>query len=336
MARRVRDPVSEMRQHPFSGEWIIYAENRFGKPNDFSADPSEPSGKHCPFCLGNEEDTPPAIQVYSESNNGKPWQARVVPNRYPAVAEHAETSYQANSLLGSSRDAGGSHEVIVESPRHVPGLADLDDDEVTIGLRAYRDRLAFHRSSQKWAYAQIFKNTGPSAGASLSHTHAQLITLPFCPPRVQQHESACERYFEENQNCLVCDLVVSEANESERVVAETANYLAYCPYASRFPFEVWIAPRMHATHFDETSDESCAEVAKLLRNAACQIQKACSDISLNVIIQTTSFSHGQAAALHWHIELFPRLTRQAGFEWGTGCWINPVSPETAATQLRDA
>src|SRR5689334_21697154 len=237
--------MSEYRHDPLSRRWVIVGGERAGRPNEFVEAASRASGLTCPFCAGHEADTPPTIAMYGANGKGK-WLTRVVPIKFPAVTANGTPETPAKMFVATEDTAAlpgyGRHEVIIESPRHVASLSELTDAEAEAAFRAYRDRLRQIKAERQYRYVQSFKNVGPAAGASLEHVHSQLVALPDVPGVVQQELESSGEYFQSHKRSLLLDMLEKELAAGERVVMETKHFVAFCPYASRFGFEVWIVP----------------------------------------------------------------------------------------------
>lgn len=329
--------MSEYRQDPLSRRWVIVGCDRAERPNEFVEAASRASGIDCPFCAGHEADTPPAVATYQANGKGK-WVVRVVPNKYPAVT--ADQSGGTSSDPFAARAATGPvpgfgrHEVIIESPRHVASFGELTDREAELVFTAYRDRLQALQAEGCYRYVQIFKNVGPAAGASLEHAHSQLVALPGVPEVVEQELASSGEFFRQQGRSLLVDLLERELIAGERIVTESANFVAFCPYASRFPYEVWIAPRRHQPRFEAAQAGELGEASRMARDIIGCIERAVGQTAYNCFLHTQPFDSPQHDHYHWHIEIIPRLTKVAGFEWSTGCFINPYPPESAAAHLR--
>ncbi len=347
--------MPEVRQDPLTGRRVIIAEDRAGRPDEFDAAPIRHIPIDCPFCVGNEDSTPQSLAQYPA--RPAPWQVRVVPNKYPATGVAAPTEEAIDNapavdcLPADSRarqrltDAGdlfpteeacGAHEVIIESPRHVSGFSELTSQQAKWTFTAFRDRL--RAAQEKHRYAIVFKNMGATAGASLLHAHSQLIALSFVPPDIQTQVANATSYYKRYGSKLLCDQIAQETETGERVVARTARYIAYCPFASRFAFEVWIAATEPVGPFTSLSCEDLAELAALTQGITRRLETVLSNPAYNMVLHAAPFGLNaqQEAAQQWRIEIFPRITRTAGFEWGAGCFINPVQPQRAAEELRHA
>ena len=230
----------------------------------------------------------------------------------------------------------GAHEVIIESPEHSRSLAELPERQIEELYWAFRERIVDLKRDTRLRYILLFKNHGEAAGASVEHTHSQLIALPIVPRIVQEELDGSEKYYAARERCIYCDTVHQEAKEGARVVLETDHYLAIEPYAARFPFETWIIPRRHASHFESAEAGQFQNLAWVTRMVLRKMDRALDRPAYNFIVHTAPVQEHPMAHYHWHIEIMPRMTRVAGFEWATGCYINPTPPEEAARFLREA
>ncbi|MCS7315276.1 MAG: galactose-1-phosphate uridylyltransferase [Bryobacterales bacterium] len=330
--------MPEFRKDPITGRWVIIATDRARRPSDFSREKVVIRGsRYCPFCPGHEEKTPPEILAYRQSGgaNQPGWTLRVVPNKFPALRIEGDFDRQGEGVYDRMNGIG-AHEVIIETPDHHATLADLPEKRVEDVFWAFRDRIVDLKKDRRMQYLLIFKNHGESAGASLEHTHSQLIALPVIPRRVQEELEGARRYFEFKDRCIFCDIVRQDAETATRVVLETRSFLVTCPFASRFPFELWILPRRHHSHFEDTDPPTMANLAWVMRVVLRKLDRVLEKPAYNFIIHTSPVQEPPKEHYHWHIELTPRLTRIAGFEWGTGFYINPTPPEEAARFLREA
>ena len=328
--------MTELRQDPLSGRYVIIGNQRSTRPNEFIENAIRRTDGPCPFCAGNESQTPPAIATIAAPGNPRQWQVRVVPNKYPAVTQHPNgtASGIANGDGFYPTHAFGQHEVIIESPRHVSSFTDLTEAESQAAFQAYRDRLRALRADGRFRYAQIFKNVGPAAGASLEHVHSQLVAIPFTPEVVQAELANSQRYLREKNRCVLCDMAQRELQAGVRLVAATSRYVAFCPFASRFAYEMWVLPRQHQSTFETLEAGELGELARFMREVVGRIESAAGRIAYNYFLHSLPFDSAAHDHYHWHIEIFPRLTKVAGFEWSTGVFINTVPPELAALELR--
>ncbi len=326
--------MPEYRKDPFSDRWVIIATERAGRPNDLRHSQHKDQVKCCPFCVGNEIETPDATAVFLDPRSGE-WAVRVVPNKYPAVIRD-EVEHRNASGIHTTAPAYGAHEVIIESPRHIERLTELSADDLRVVLAAYQD--CFRRAARdpKLVYGLIFKNHGILGGASMAHTHSQFVTTSSIPTNVQQELDAAREYCLKGSRCLFCDLLETELDAGIRIVCQSSGFICFAPFASRFPYEVWILPREHSSRFELTPAGQLSELAEFFRNVLVKLDAALEQPAFNFWLHNAPFDSATYDHYHWHIEIIPRITNVAGFEWGTGDFINTVSPEVAAELLRHA
>jgi len=332
-------PVSELRHDPITGRQVLIAEDRAGRPNDFTAQESAGSDQaECPFCVGHENLTPEALLETADASGQ--WKVRVVPNKYPAVSLGQESLGQDRlvqsgpSVLGVvPQPPTGTHEVFIESPRHVQDITELSTAEMTMVLKAYRERLRFWSTDKRVQHVSVFKNVGIAAGASLEHIHSQLLALPSIPPMMATKLESSQRYYAKNKTCIFCQLIEDELGCRERLVIDSGPFVAFCAYAGRQPYETWILPREHSASFEQLSDSETESLAEALQQLVERLQQQLLPLSYNLLLHTAPFRPVHTDSYHWHFELVPRSTTLAGFEWGTGMHINPLAPERAAVRL---
>ena len=330
--------MPELRKDPITGGWVIISTDRAKRPADFLRQPVTPQGvKQCPFCSGNEDRTPRELLVYRThgfTGSGN-WSLRVVPNKFPALRVEGDLDRQGEGLYDRMNGIG-AHEVLIETPSHMRTLAELEDRQIADLFWAFRERVVDLKKDHRLRYVLLFKNHGEAAGASIEHTHSQLIALPIVPKKVQEEMDGARRYFEFKERCVYCDIVRQDIASGGRVVVETDDFLSIAPYAPRFPFETWIVPRRHQSHYEAIDERHVANLAWILSATLRKIDKVLERPAYNMIIHTAPVQEGAMEHYHWHIEIMPKLTRVAGFEWGTGFYVNPTPPEESAKFLRDA
>ncbi|MFO7675438.1 MAG: galactose-1-phosphate uridylyltransferase [bacterium] len=325
--------MPELRKDPVLGRWVIVATERARRPSDFVPPPeaSEPEGRACPFCAGNEAMTPPEVLSYTE---GERWLVRVVPNRFPALVTEGEAIRQGSGIY--DRMSGiGAHEVIVETPDHSQRLSDLPPDRVELVLRAFKSRAEDLGRDARIRYIMVFKNEGASAGASLSHSHSQLIATPVIPVLVKEEIAGARRYHDFRGRCVFCDMVKQELTEAARLVDVNDGFVAFAPWAPRFPFETWVVARDHYSSWGSLDDSRLADLARLLKSVIGRIARALSRPDYNIVFHAGPTCGDDEGHYHFHVEILPKLSKIAGFEAGTGFYINPVPPEDAARYLRE-
>jgi len=319
------------------GRWVIIATDRARRPTDFSRERVKPAGlRFCPFCPGQEAKTPPEVLSYrtSGSANQAGWTLRVVPNKFPALRVEGELDRQADGLYDKMNGIG-AHEVLIETPEHNLTLGDLGEKHVADLFFAFRDRIIDLKKDQRLKFMVLLRNHGESAGATLEHPHSQLIALPVVPKRVVEEMAGSKRHYEYRERCIYCDIIQQELLTGSRVVLETDHFVVVCPYAPRFPFETWVIPRRHESHFEKSDAAVYHNLGWVMRALLRKIDKVLECPPHNMIIHTAPAQDDALPYYHWHIELIPKLTRVAGFEWGSGFYINPTPPEEAARYLRE-
>ncbi len=232
--------------------------------------------------------------------------------------------------------AVGIHEVIVEAPQHVLSMTELSEAQFRLIAQAYHARLRSIRESRQAVHASLFKNNGAAAGASLEHVHSQLIATPFVAEAVAQESAQAERYWHAHSRCYFCDLMQHEQQTRERLVFENSDFVCWCPFASRFASEMWLAPRAHRACFEDIDNDELAAFAAALRDCLQRLQQSLPQAAFNFVIHSAEFAAANAEHFHWHLEIKPRVMGLAGFEVGAGCHINVTLPEAAAATLRAA
>jgi len=330
--------MSELRRDPVTGRWVIISTDPHKRPQDFRL-PQEPppSGGFCPFCEGNESHTPKEILSYRRSGgpNGDGWDVRVIPNRFPALQVEGSLDRQGEGLFDKMNGVG-AHEVIIETPRHDESLATMPAMAIEKVLWAFRERVLDLKQDRRFRSILVFKNHGAAAGASVDHSYSQLIALPIVPRQVRDEVEGARQHFTQKERCVYCDIIRQEQEVRTRVISENADFVALSPYAPRFAFETWLLPKRHGASFEDAPRHEYESLARMVKETLQRINRALLAPPFNLIIHSAPFQDGLSEVYHWHVEIMPTLTKVAGFEWGTGFYINPTSPEEAAQVLRDA
>lgn len=330
--------MREFRRDPIIGRWVIISSERAKRPFAFvkyEREIDEP--ETCPFCWGNEKFTPPEIVAYRPTSTKKDtpgWWVRVIPNKYPALRVEGEVIKSADGIYDKITGIG-AHEVIIETQHHNKDLCELDTKNVEDIFRMYKDRIIDLKRDIRFEYILIFKNCGTKAGATLSHPHSQLIAMPMVPIRLKQEINGAKFYFEHKERCIYCDIVNEELNRAVRIVAENDDFVAICPYASRFPFEIWVLPKRHDPMYEDIHDGEIKNMANIIQLVNKKLNIALENPPYNYLLHTSPLKDGNLQYYHWHIEIMPQLSGIGGFEWGTGFYINPIPPEEAAKFLRE-
>lgn len=344
-----------MRYNPVYDTWVAVAEQRQARPSDYHGKDTvlEKPSDFCPFCEGHESLTPaevdaipmPISGVTSEITldnyrrpNGPGWMVRAVPNRFPFLEPSQECILQQFGPHLATPNVG-KQEVLIDLPMHSATLGTLGPEEFQYLVHFYHRRLHQIRKEGRWLYAQLFKNQGAAAGASLRHLHSQLAVLPFVPPSVAREQDFLARYQTENGICYHCAVLEYELRERWRFVAETDYFAVFCPFASRYAGEVHIMPKRHVACFVQSTREELDELAVVLRKLIQKIESTLAITDYNLVLRTSPWNYAQQGVVvdenfHWRLEICPRTTCQAGFELGTGSFVNPISPETVASRLK--
>ena len=291
----------------------------------------------CPFCEGHEEMTPRELLSRRRDGtgaNGPGWDLRVVPNQFPVLRVEGMLDRQGEGLFDKMNGIG-AHEVIIESPKHDETLATMSDAAVEQVLWAARDRIQDLKRDRRFRYIIVFKNHGAAAGASLEHPYSQLIALPIVPREVNDEMDGARAHFANKERCVFCDVIAQEERDGRRMVADNGDMVAIAPYAPRFPFETWILPKRHQSLFEDAPRHEYASLARMLRDLLRRMNRMLLSPPYNLLIHTAPLNEPAGDFYHWHVEIIPKLTKVAGFEWATGFYVNPTSPEEAAQVLRD-
>ena len=331
--------MSELRRDPIGGRWVIVDTDHPNKPQDYEYEPIVLKGGACPFCYGNESMTPPEIEVIRDTHtapNTPGWQTRVVANKFPALHVEGDLDRKGIGMYDMSNGIG-AHELLIESPYHHKDICDLTLQEIENFLSMYIRRSLDLARDSRFKYIMIFKNYGAAAGASLEHPHTQLIALPMVPKNVAEEIRGAQNYFEFRERCIFCDIIRQEIQEKERTILENKHFLSFCPFVSRFPFEIWIIPKKHNGNFSQMPQEEIPSLAAILKETIAKLKKVYVNVSYNFIIHSSPINgDGESEGYHWHIEFMPKLTRVAGFEWGSGFYLVATPPELAANYLKES
>jgi len=334
--------MPELRKDPITQEWVIIATERARRPSDFThlpiAEPDKPDySPNCPFCPGKELMTPPEILAYRNGrlHDDADWWVRVVPNKFPALAIEGELNKRGMGMYDLMNGVG-AHEVIIETPQHNLDPSIMTTAQLSEVLWAYRERYLDLRKDPRFKYILIFRNHGKVAGASLEHPHSQLIATPMIPIDVLTEMQGAKNYWNYHDRCIWCDMVQQELGLGTRVVHDTEHFLAFEPYASKYPFETWLLPKAHQASFPSMTRERVEEFASLLKDSLARITHCLNSPPYNYALHTAPCTDENSEVFHWHLVIMPRLTIAAGFEMGTGIYINVTSPEDAAGYLREA
>ncbi|MBM3244523.1 MAG: DUF4931 domain-containing protein [Candidatus Omnitrophica bacterium] len=338
--------MPELRKDPVIGRWVIIATERARRPDQYAKGaPEGPKEEACPFCEGSESQTPPEIDSIRPKNsapNTPGWDLRVVPSIAPFLRIEGELDRRGKGLYDLMNGVG-AHEIVIETNKHIESMSDLSQDQIAKVISCYIDRIIDLEKDRRFKYVMVFKNHGWSAGAGMfKHSKSQLIATPVNPKRVKEELVGARLHYDYHERCIFCDLIKQEIETKDRVILDIDGFIAITPFAARFPFEVWILPKKHSCDFVSLDMESRQNLAKILKMTLAKLKKGLNDPPYNYVIHTAPFRRHKSGYwksidydYHWHIEIMPRLTRVAGFEWGTGFYICPLPPEEAAKFLRE-
>jgi len=335
--------MSELRQDLTTREWVIIATDRARRPHEFTVTDGVKKiaqlpaySETCPFCPSNEQYTPEEIYRINQEGKSGPsdWQVRVIPNKFPALSPKNEFARQPDHIFNRV-NGYGSHEVVIETPWHNCPPALMTVGEIEKVIQAIQARYEALRADPKIRLIVVFKNHGRAAGTSLEHPHSQIVGVPIVPGGVRARIEVAERYYDDTGNCVYCAVLEHELLDKERVIFETEEFVAFQPFASRGPFETWIMPRTHLTTFNRPAQKIAPTLAPVLKTVLAKLYHGLNDPDFNLILQNAPIADEDAPYYHWHIQILPRLTLQAGFELGSGIYITTALPEETAQFLRE-
>lgn len=329
--------MSELRRDPVIGQWVIVHTHDSWVPENYQRDEIFlRQAASCQFCPGREHQTPPEVEAIrrdGSSPNTKGWQVRVVPNKFPALRIEGELNKHGVGMFDMSNGIG-AHEVLIETPDHYRHIADLSQEEAFDVISKYQSRLIDLTRDRRFKYVVIFKNYGESAGASVEHPHSQIIALPMIPKFVLEEIEGAERYYVYRGRCVFCDKIEQEYADKKRIITENEDFIVFCPFVPRYPFESWIFPKRHSNDFGSMNSRELFHLSSILKETLYRVKIALGNPSYNYYLHVAPINYQRLESFHWHIEIVPNLTRVAGFEWGTGFYVVRTSPEMAAEYLR--
>ena len=327
--------MSDFRQDPITGQWVVLSEVRGVRPNEFRQVETRRSDLACPFCRGFEANTPPSLLELVDPASPGEWLVRVVPNKFPALIQMDSENGSPPELVGpyQTQQLSGRQEIIISSPRHVASFSLLLDRELDATMEAYRQRIGDMQNDPEIQHAMLFANCRSEAGASLEHIHSQLIGTPMISPNLERRLALARDQFRQSGQTTMQQVVQWEREQRDRVIIERTHWTAFCPFASRFPFQVWVVPNQHEPSLQDCDRPRLSELGWLIRDLVDRLERAHDFPAYNVMFHVADQSPESEKMYQWYVEIVPRLTRFAGYELGTGCWINHVSPNAAARQL---
>ena len=330
--------MPELRKDPILGRWIIISTERGKRPTDFIVEENHVKSGFCPLCPGNENTTPPEVLSYgraTETPNTPGWTLRVVPNKYPALVIEGELG-KAGEGLYDKMNGIGAHEVLVDTPNHDETFTHLSPERMTQVFWAYRDRLIDLGRDPRFRYVMIFKNYGRAAGASLEHSHSQLVALPILPRMIVSELEGSLSYYKYKERCIFCDIIRQELAQDLRIVCQNDHFITITPWAPRSPFEMWILPKKHSSSYIALDEEQFKALGEIFSETMRRLDACIPNVPYNFVLHGAPLRSQAMEHFHWHFEIMPKLTTMAGFEWGSGFYINPTPPEEAAKFLKKA
>lgn len=339
--------MPELRKDPIIGRWVIIATERARRPSDFRIEEEKlPQQGVCPFCEGNEDKTPPEIMAIRKPDtepNRAGWEVRIVPSISGFLVPKGDLDRHGKGIY-DLMDGIGIHEIIIMTPKHTDTIINIEEAQVAKVVELLIKRISQLREDKRLKYVLIFGNHGKVAGGSnLGHLHLQLIATPVTPKRVKEELTGAKRYYDYKDRCIICDMIKQEIKEDKRVICKVGGLIAINPFCSRFPFETWIMPIEHSCDFDRLKEPYIKDMGKLYKDIFTKMNRLLGNFPFNAILHTAPFRRRQKDGYwetieedyHWHIEIMPRLTQVAGFEWGSGFYINPIPPEESCKALKE-
>lgn len=327
--------MPEIRQNLITRQWVIVAAERARRPDEFQSPESQRKqlplhDPSCPFCAGNEAMTP--SETYRFPMTGA-WQVRAFPNKFAALAAEGNLVRRIDGLKRTISGVG-VHEVIVESPSHNTTLALMTDADVESVIAACLDRYSKVFADHRVEAVTLFKNHGAAAGTSLVHPHMQLIGTPVIPTEVRERLEWALRFYDDNGACIFCATLDSELRDQTRLIAENKHFVAFIPFAALSPFHMWIYPRRHCASFGYITHDEISSLARILRTVQRKLYYGLNDPDFNLVLRTAPKESNHIRYYHWYVSIVPRITKAAGFELGSGMFINVSPPEKSAEFLR--
>jgi len=339
--------MPELRKDPIIGRWVIISTERSKRPSDFKQQVLFDESEKCPYCEGNECEASPeimAIRADDSKANGPGWEARIISNPSGLLTPNGEIDRHGKGIYDLMNGIG-NHEMIIVCPEHTRDIHSIDDAHLAKMIELLMTRVRQLREDKRLKYVLIFANHGKAAGGTnKGHLHLQLIATPVTPKRVKEELQGTRRYYDYKDRCVFCDMIKQELKEDKRIVSKIDGFVAVTPFCSRFPFETWIMPADHSCDVDSMDISQMKNLAKMYKNIFSKMNKVLGNFPFNIVLHTAPFRRRQKKGywdtiehdFQWHLEIMPRLTQVAGFEWGSGFYINPVPPENACKELRKA
>ena len=331
--------MPHIRKDPVTKQSVIISSERIGRPSDYvNSDKRHTANSElsCPFCRGHEMKTPdPVYTVYPKQE--EIWQVRIVPNKYPIISETHENELPKENALFYASSSKGFHDVVIEHPNHYFNFYHSEVEDFFYIFKSVIMRLKDLSKNKDMLYSLHFKNFGPEAGASLYHSHSQIITTPFIPTQMFDEINGAVEYYTENGRCVYCDIIKEEKLLNERVICENDNFIAISPFASKSPYQIYIMPKNHSDSIINTSSENILDFSRILKNVFDRLYKLLGEVGFNYVLHTISpvLCNKYKLSNHWFLDIMPKMSKLAGYELGSGVFINSITPEDATLQLKN-
>lgn len=334
--------LHELRKDPLLGRWVaVLAHSKL--PSEYQLVVHEEDEHSCVFCRGREDETTAEIMSIpnKQAKTAGEWWTRVVPSFAPIFQVEGDLGRKGEGMYDKMNGVG-ANEIIIESPDHSVRPEDMGLEQMARVITTYRERICDLDQDPRLRYTLIYKNSGREAGAVFSHPISHLASTPIIPKRVKEELDGSKQYFAYKERCIFCDILREELRVGSRVILETRNFVAFCPYASKFPFETWLVPKKHNCAFQDIKTDEIEDLALILSSVLKKLRAVFKGLSFNYFIHSApnriprkNHWHSLGEDYHWHLEIIPRLLRTSGFEWGSGFYILPTSPENAAKNLKE-
>lgn len=328
--------MPQLRKDPILKQWVIISPERGKRPSDFKkVEVALDNAENCPFCVGHESMTPPetlAFRTAGTAANTPGWWVRIIPDKMPILIPDGDSNREGIGMFDAMNSIG-VHEMVIEAPEHNTTISNATATQVKEIIWAYKQRMLELKKNPRYKHLMIVKNSGAGLSA-LSHSHSHIIATPIIPKRIDEELEGAREYYHYHDRCLICDIIKQESKSKSRLVYEDDNFIVFCPFASRFPFEMEIAPKAHLPFFEMMDNTLVPLFANTLQISLKKLETLLPGQPYNYILHTSPCSESYKDFYHWHIEIIPKLTKTAGFEWGSGFYINPTPPEDAAEALR--
>jgi len=329
--------VHQLRKDPILSRWVAVLSESLS-PADYPQPPQQPAEDSCPLCAGRESETPP--EITSVTGDDGRWRARVLPSFKPILVPEGDLGRRGYGMYDAMNSVG-ANEIIVETPDHNARPEDMGPEQVMAVLELYRKRLIDIQSDERIRHVLVCKNSGSEAGSGLTHQHSEIIATPVIPLRMKTELDGAKAYYSYKERCIYCDIIDEELRVGNRLIMESERFVAFCPYAPKYPFEFWVAPKEHSCSYEDISGGDLADLSGLLASTIKRMRAMLGEPSYNYVVHTAPNNvprrdrrHTLGDDFHWHIEVVPRLQKASGFEWGSGFYVVPTRPEDAAEFYR--